>query len=82
MWLSGAPKRYTMRIKGDDIQFVENHKIDPLAPIEVDVPDPVGEKKNRLYSVVWAVLRYLEFTRNWRNEHKLILETEAANLEL
>jgi hypothetical protein len=71
MWLTAGMARYRMHQKNDEIWFTENHTSNPLAPIEIDVPEATTEKHAELYALVYSTLAYLEFMRAWRDTHKL-----------
>ena len=71
MWLSaGAPRTKITGIDDEtgDITVERIHTIDPLAPIELNVPYPDSDQRARLYANIFAQLAYIEFMRKWRDQ--------------
>ena len=88
MRMCAAPVRYKTIMKRNpetqeyEIGVAEDHSVDPLAPIELDVPMPQTERRAQLYSTVFAELSRLEFMRRWNGERNLSEHLERRLNEL
>jgi len=77
MWMTAGKPRYTSKIirdeNGDfkDLTVKENHKVDPLAPLELDLEPATSDAQARLYVQVFSSMHYMEFVRGWNERFKL-----------
>ena len=83
MWMSAAPIRMKVLFskRDDSIRVVEDHSVDPLAPIEIKIKPPKTRLESELASWTFNLLKQAEFKRQWTAKHKIahILEREMLD---
>lgn len=83
MRMCAGPIRWkTLANKKGEIRVVEDHSVDPLHPVELEISPPVTDYDRRFYQAVFTCLAALEWSRQWQEKRHLAVPLERQKKKL